>query len=128
MLAVALEAVEAAVRVTFCDAAGVTLTVLGDALTPGGSPVIATETDPLKELMAFAETVMSAPEPPACSVTEVGETASEKSGEEDEEGAPVLELPDLELPHDVRKTTQHSRDAREQNFKGDVTPGDLITK
>ena len=65
MLPVALAAVEAAVSVTFCEAVGVTLTVAGEAVTPAGSPVTATEIDPLKELIAFAETVMSDPEPPA---------------------------------------------------------------
>ena len=62
---VALAAVVAAVSVTFCGAVGVTLTVVGDAVTPAGSPVIATATDPLNELIAVAETVMSEPEPPA---------------------------------------------------------------
>ena len=64
-LPVALAAVEAAVSVTFCGVPGVTLTDEGDAVTPAGSPETATETDPLKELIAAAEMVMSDPEPPA---------------------------------------------------------------
>lgn len=122
-LPVALDAVEAAVSVIFCDAVGVTLTVVGEAVTPDGSPEIATEIDPLKELIAVAETVMSEPEPPACSVTEVGEAESEKSGDEEDEGVPELEPPDLELPHDVRNTAQDSRDRRQQNLEGESTPG-----
>jgi len=123
MLPVALDAVEAAVRVIFCAVVGVTLTVAGDAVTPAGSPVMATETVPLKELIAVAEIVMSDPEPPAWRVTAVGATESEKSGEAEDEGVPVLGLPDLEPPHEVRNTAQDSRDRKLQNLERESTPG-----
>lgn len=64
-LPVALDAVESALSVTFCGVPGVTLTEEGEAVTPVGSPETATETEPLNELSAVAETVMSDPEPPA---------------------------------------------------------------
>ena len=110
MLPVALAAVEAAVRVIFCGAAGVTLTEEGEAVTPAGSPETATETDPLKELTADAETVTSAPDPPAGRVTAAGETEREKSGEgEDEGGEDVPEFVDLEPPQEARVTTEQRR-------------------
>jgi hypothetical protein len=39
----------------------------------------------------------------------LGETESEKSGVAEDEGEPVLELPDFEPPQDVRSTIQHDR-------------------
>ena len=65
MFPVALDAADAAARVIFCETPGVTLTDEGEAVTPEGRPDSETETDPLKELIAEAETVMSDPEPPA---------------------------------------------------------------
>ena len=112
MLPVALDAVGAAVRVIFCDAAGETLIEVGEAVTPEGRPETETEIDPLKELIAEAEMVMSDPDAPACRVTEVGEAESEKSGVGEEEGDPVPEVPDLDPPHDVRNTAQHNKNGR----------------
>ena len=65
MLPAALDALDPALNVIFCEAPGVTLTELGDAVTPAGSPDTETEIDPLNELIAEAETAMSDPEPPA---------------------------------------------------------------
>ena len=65
MLPVVLDAVEAALKVIFCGAPGVRLTELGEAVTPDGSPDSEMEIDPLKELIAEADTVISEPEPPA---------------------------------------------------------------
>ena len=50
-------AVEAAVRVTFCAVPGVSVRVDGLAVTPVGSPVMATETAPVKEFSAVASTL-----------------------------------------------------------------------
>jgi hypothetical protein len=110
MVPVALAAVEAAARVIFCGTAGVTLTVVGEAVTPAGSPETATETVPVKELTAVAEMVTSDPEAPACSVTEAGETESEKSGVgEDGGGEDVPEFSDFELPQDASVMTEQRR-------------------
>jgi hypothetical protein len=70
----------AAVRVTFCAVPGVNESVAGLAVTPEGSPVIATETLPLKEFAAVARTLTFEPAAPATRVSDVGDTVSEKSG------------------------------------------------
>ena len=49
----------------------------------------------------------------------MGETESEKSGVDEEEGAPVPEVPDFEPPHDVRNTAQHIRNGKEQYMRGE---------
>lgn len=51
-------AVEDAVSVTFCETPGVSVNVDGLAVTPVGSPVIATETLPVKEFNAVARTLI----------------------------------------------------------------------
>jgi len=65
MLTVAAEVLEEAARVTCFEVPGETLSDAGEAVTPEGSPEIETEIEPLKELIAAAETVTSEPEPPA---------------------------------------------------------------
>ena len=52
----------------------------GLAVTPEGSPVMATEMEPVKEFIGVAVTVMALLVVPAVRLSEVGETASEKSG------------------------------------------------
>ena len=54
--------------------------VLGDAVTPIGRPVIATETEPVKELSAVARAFTCEPAWPPVRVSEVGEMLREKSG------------------------------------------------
>jgi hypothetical protein len=73
-------AVEAAVSVTFCAVPGVNVSVAGFAFTPVGSPVIVTETVPLKELSAVASRLTGEPVAPATMVSDLGETVREKSG------------------------------------------------
>jgi hypothetical protein len=73
--------VEAAVSVTFCAVPGVNVNVVGLAVTPVGSPVMATETVPLKEFNAVARTLTFEPVAPATIVSDVGDTVSEKSGD-----------------------------------------------
>jgi ABC-type sugar transport system substrate-binding protein len=60
--------------------AGVRVRVDGLAVTPEGRPEMETETEPLKELIALAVTVMALLVVPALRVSEPGETAREKSG------------------------------------------------
>ena len=52
----------------------------GLAVTPEGSPVMATETEPVKEFIGVAVTVTALLVVPALSKREVGEMAREKSG------------------------------------------------
>jgi len=74
-------AVMAAVKVVVAeDCAGVRVRVDGLAVTPVGSPEMETETVPLKEFIGEAVTVMALLVVPALRVSEVGETAREKSG------------------------------------------------
>ena len=73
-------AVEAAVNVTFCAVPGVNVSVAGFAVTPLGSPVIATATVPLKPFTAVARTLIGEPIAPAVMVNDAGEIVSEKSG------------------------------------------------
>ena len=54
---VAAAALRAAVSVVLCAVPGVRLSVAGFAVTPVGSPEIATATAPLKELTAAAVTL-----------------------------------------------------------------------
>ncbi len=75
-----MAAVEEAVSVTFCVAPGVNVSVAGLAVTPVGSPVIATEIVPVKEFSAVANALTGEPVAPATIVSDVGETVSEKSG------------------------------------------------
>ena len=70
----------AAVSVVLSAVPGVKVSVAGLAVTPEGSPVIATATVPLKEFTAVARTLSFEPVAPATIVRDVGDTASEKSG------------------------------------------------
>ena len=79
MVYVAAAALDAAVKVTLCAVPGVSVSVAGEAATPEGRPVIATETVLLKELMAVARTLTLEPLLPVVSVSDVGVTAIEKS-------------------------------------------------
>jgi hypothetical protein len=77
---VAAAAVIAAVSVVVCAVPGVRFKVEGFAVTPVGSPVIATATVPVKELTAVAVTVTGEPVAPAVRVRDVGDAVSVKSG------------------------------------------------
>ena len=70
----------AAVSVTFCAVPGMSDSEAGLAVTPAGSPVMATETLPVKEFRAVASTLTCVPVAPAMRATDVGETLNEKSG------------------------------------------------
>ena len=72
-------AVAAAVRVTVWAVPGVKVSVAGLAVTPLGSPVMATAMVLLKELIAVARTLTFEPFPPATRDTDAGETEREKS-------------------------------------------------
>jgi hypothetical protein len=78
---VAAAALAAAVSVVLCAVPGVKVSVAGFAVTPVGSPVIVTETVPLKEFNAVASRLTGEPVAPAAMVSDVGDTASEKSGD-----------------------------------------------
>ena len=56
------------------------VSVDGLAVTPDGSPVMATEMEPVKEFIGVEVTVMAPLVVPALSEREVGATDSEKSG------------------------------------------------
>lgn len=74
-------AVMVAVRVVVADdCVAVRVRVDGLAVTPGGRPVMETETEPLKELSGVAVMVMALLVVPALRVSAPGETAMEKSG------------------------------------------------
>jgi hypothetical protein len=74
-------AVVAAVRVVVADGCdGVRVSVEGLAVTPEGSPVMDTEIEPVKEFIGEAVTVMALLVVPGLRDSEVGETATEKSG------------------------------------------------
>jgi hypothetical protein len=77
---VAAAAPAAAVSFVLCAVPGVSVSVAGLAVTPVGSPLIVTETAPLKEFSAVANTLTGEPVAPATIVSDVGETVSEKSG------------------------------------------------
>jgi hypothetical protein len=57
MVELAAAVLDAAVKVTLCAVPGTSVSVAGDAVTPEGSPVIATETVPLKEFLAVDKTL-----------------------------------------------------------------------
>jgi hypothetical protein len=93
-------AVAAAVSVMVADGCeGVRVRVDGLAVTPEGSPVMDTETEPPKEFIEVAATVMALLVVPALRETEPGETARAKSGV-----GVGLELP----PHIVRSASAAS--------------------
>jgi hypothetical protein len=80
MAGVEAAALDAAVSVTLCAVPAVNVSVAGLAVTPEGSPVIATATAPLKEFTAVASTLIWPPVAPAVIVSDVGDTVSVKSG------------------------------------------------
>jgi hypothetical protein len=73
-------ALDAALSVTFCAVPGVNVSVAGFAVTPLGSPEIATVTEPVKPFTAVASTLTGEPAAPAVMFSDVGEIVSEKSG------------------------------------------------
>jgi len=74
-----LAAVDDAVTVTFCDVPGVSVSVDGVAVTPDGSPPIATVMLPVNPLAAVAFTATVFPEAPAVTLTVEGEAVRAKS-------------------------------------------------
>lgn len=72
-------AVAAAVIVTFCAVPGVNVRVAGCAVTPVGSPVMATATMPVNPFAEVAFTLICCPAPPGTSVIDAGVGAREKS-------------------------------------------------
>src|ERR1700761_1955953 len=68
-----------ALRLTLCGVPGINFSVAGCAVTPAGSPVIATDTAPANELVKTAFTVSLCPAPPAPTVSPLGAAVSEKS-------------------------------------------------
>ncbi len=71
---------EDAVNTVFCVVPGVNVSVAGLAVTPEGSPVIATATVLLKEFTAVARTPTFEPVAPATTVRDFGDRVNEKSG------------------------------------------------
>ena len=86
VVALPTEAVEAALSVTFCAEPGVNISVAGMAVTPEGSPLIATVTVPVKPFAGIAFTLTVCPAPPAKSATAAGVRVIEKLGEGVEDG------------------------------------------
>jgi hypothetical protein len=70
----------AAVMVTLCAVPGVSISDVGFAVTPVGSPLIATDTIPEKPFAATASTLTGCPVPPAVSEMVPGKDVSEKFG------------------------------------------------
>lgn len=100
---VAAAAFAAAVRVTLCAVPGVSLSVAGLAVTPAGSPVMATATEPLNEFSDDARTLTLRPVAPPTMVNEVGDTLKVKSGAAVTAPAMVAEcVSALEVPVSVR--------------------------
>jgi hypothetical protein len=73
---VAATVFNAAISVVLCATPGVRLSVAGFAVTPAGSPPIATATVPLNELTAAAVTLTAALAPLATIVTDAGDRVS----------------------------------------------------
>jgi hypothetical protein len=80
-VAVAAPALDAAVNVVLCAVPGTSESAAGLAVTPLGSPVMATATVLLKELIAVARRLTFEPVPPAASATDVGAREREKSAD-----------------------------------------------
>jgi len=68
-----------AVRLTLCGVPGVSVSVAGCAVTPAGSPAIATDTAPAKELVETAFTLICCPAPPDTTVRALGAAVKVKS-------------------------------------------------
>jgi hypothetical protein len=90
-IALPAAALPAAVTVTFCAVPGVRVSVAGCAVTPVGSPAIATPTIPAKPFAGMALTLICCPAPPGTSMMFAGEEVRVKSP-----SAAGLESP----PHD----------------------------
>lgn len=71
---------DAAEKLTCCGVPGVRFTVPGEAVTPAGSPLMATWMGPVNPLSAVADKVADCVAPPVVRVTVVGLTAIAKSG------------------------------------------------
>jgi hypothetical protein len=78
--AVAATALGEAASITFCGCPADSMRDAGVAVTPGGSPLTETATEPLKEFTAAAETLTCTPASPAWIVTVPGDADKEKSG------------------------------------------------
>jgi hypothetical protein len=103
-VAVAVGALRAATNVVLCTIPGVRLNVAGFAVTPTGSPAIATATMLPKEFIAFAVTLTGDPAPPAVMINDVGASISEKSGSPVTVAATVavwLSIPDVPVSINV---------------------------
>lgn len=79
-VAVAAPALDAAANVVLCAVPGTSERVAGLAVTPPGSPVMATATVLLKALAAVARMLTFEPVSPATRVSDAGEAESEKLG------------------------------------------------
>ena len=78
--AVAAVALGKAANTMLCGCPADSVRDAGVAVTPDGSPLTETATEPLNEFTAAAETFTCAPAPPAWMVTVPGDAAKEKSG------------------------------------------------
>jgi len=90
-------ALAAAVMVTLCAIPGVKVSVAGCAVTPAGSPVIATATVPVKPFAAVAVTLTCCPAAPGTSVIAAGVDEREKSPAAGADA--FLLLQDVKAPH-----------------------------
>jgi hypothetical protein len=112
-VAVAALALDAAVNVVLCAVPGGSESVAGLAVTPLGSPVMATATVLLKELTAVARTLIFEPVSPATKVTDVGEVESEKLGPDAAEMVVATVAEWLRVPEVPVKVTVALPDAAE---------------
>jgi hypothetical protein len=108
-----------AVRLTLCGVPGVSVSVAGCAVTPAGSPVIATDTIPVKPFNPAALTLSCCPAPPAIGVTLEGITDKEKSAAGVVLGASPAAAWDP-LPHDT--TAKNSREHKHHAKAFEETP------
>jgi hypothetical protein len=93
----------------FCGVPGVSIKDEGCAVTPVGSPLIATETVLLKPFDAAAATLICCAGPPGARVTVPGEDEREKS-------AGGLELPPHEASKRQRKRPEQAKNVFEKEL------------
>src|SRR5215469_10868105 len=96
-------AATAAERVTFCATPGVSVSVVGCAVTPVGKPVMVTGTLAMKPFVAVALTAIGCVAPPGMRVRDVGVADREKSAM-----AVGLELPSQDVSMRQSRKLKHA--------------------
>jgi hypothetical protein len=91
----------AALSVMFCALPGVSVSVIGLAVTPAGSPLMVTVTIPVNPFAGTAFTLIACPKPPAVSATVIGANVIEKSAVGG--GDCMFELQEIRAKHKSRQ-------------------------